>query len=204
MKYAKIVEINMIGVENLIYIITGCLSFIFLLMFDLNKIIFFNKKINILFPIGIFILGSSAIGILIGSFAEFDIFVYWRLFFGAVSVLTLLLLLYTLFIALPFNKTYKEVEKENAVIDAGMYALCRHPGVIWFFLLFVSLGMASAKVMMLWAALIWSVMNIIYVYVQDRFIFPKTLPGYSQYQKRVPFIIPSLISIKNCVSSLRW
>jgi len=184
----------------LIYMILGCLAFVFLVIFDLNKIILFNKIFNLFFPIGIVVLGISTVAILFGDFESFYVSIYLRWFFGLMSLISLLLMLYCLFLALPFAKTYQELEKENTVIDTGVYALCRHPGVIWVFLFYVFLGLASAKVMMLGAALVWNAMNVLYVFVQDRFIFPQMLTGYQSYQERVPFIIPNADSIRNYLS----
>lgn len=113
------------------------------------------------------------------------------------------LFFYTLFFALPFRKTYCGAEDIEKVIDTGMYALCRHPGVIWFFFLFLFLWMASGKAMMLQAAIIWTIMDIIHVYIQDRWIFPKTLTGYELYKEKAPFLIPNLSSIRKCMAALK-
>ena len=42
------------------------------------------------------------------------------------------LLIYTLFFALPFQETYVDQTAGAKTYDKGMYALCRHPGVLWF------------------------------------------------------------------------
>ena len=39
--------------------------------------------------------------------------------------------IYTLFFALPFDETYVKENQGRKVYTAGMYALCRHPGVLW-------------------------------------------------------------------------
>ena len=51
------------------------------------------------------------------------------------------------------------------------------------------------------AAVLFSLMNIIYAYMQDRMIFPITLEGYEDYQKHVPFLIPTIASIKRSLQS---
>ena len=112
-------------------------------------------------------------------------------------------MLYALFIALPFQKTYMEIEKDNKVIDKGMYALCRHPGVLWFFFFYLFLWLASGKMIIMWAGIIWTIMDIIHVYVQERWLFPKNLRGYDQYQKRVPFLIPNARSIKQFILTIK-
>lgn len=182
----------------MIFIFTGCLVFIFFYIFDLNKIKYLNKNINIYFVAGIVLLVASTVGILFENHKYFEVSIPLKLLFGTLSIGSLLLLLYTLFAALPYSKTYLEVE-QGTVIDRGMYAFCRHPGVIWFFLFYLFLWLASGKMMMMWAGIVWTIMDIIYVYVEDRWFFPKTLNGYDRYKLEVPFLIPNLASIKKYI-----
>ncbi|MDD4766129.1 MAG: hypothetical protein PHF87_00900 [Desulfotomaculaceae bacterium] len=181
----------------MVFILTGCLAFIFFYIFDLNKVRFHKKGLNISFAAGLLLLAASTAGILLGDYGGFSVFTYLKVFFGALSIGALLMLLYTLFAALPFSLTYQEAGRGKTVVDSGMYALCRHPGVIWFFLFYLFLWLASGKIMMMWGGIIWTIMDIIYVYVQDRWFFPAALNGYDQYKKEVPFLIPNLASIKN-------
>ncbi|MGI6685579.1 MAG: hypothetical protein ACOX47_08970 [Bacillota bacterium] len=122
------------------------------------------------------------------------------MFFGILAAISLLLIPYALFFALPFRKTYIETENKNTVVDQGMYALCRHPGVMWFFFFYFFLWLTSGKMTVMWAGMIWTIMDIIHVYVQDRWLFPKTLIGYDSYQEKVPFLVPNLKSIKQLLS----
>jgi hypothetical protein len=83
-----------------------------------------------------------------------------------------------------------------------MYALCRHPGVIWFFFLYLFLFLSTGTKVMLQAWIVWTVMDIIHIYVQDKWIFPKSLCDYQVYQGNTPFLIPSIASIKKCFSTI--
>ncbi len=180
------------------FILIGCLAFVFFCIFDLNKVTFRLKAINFGFAIGIVLIAYSTIGILLGDYKMFNLAVPLRIFFGLLSVVSLFLLLYTLFAALPFNVTYGGVESTNTVVDRGMYSLCRHPGVIWFFFFYFFLWPASGKTMIMWAGIIWTIMNVIYVYIEDRWFFPAAFNGYDIYKTRVPFLIPRLTGIKKC------
>ncbi|MFA4884753.1 MAG: hypothetical protein WC601_03055 [Desulfotomaculaceae bacterium] len=182
------------------FIIAGCLAFVILYIFDFNKIVFFKKSLNICFAFGIALLAVSTLGILLGNFEGFQVSVPLRLLFAVLSIVSLFLVIYSLFFALPFSKTYLATEKGNTVVDTGMYALCRHPGVIWFFFFYLFLWLASGKTMMMWAGIIWTVMDVIHVYVQDRWLFPRTLSGYERYKRKVPFLVPNLASVKKCIS----
>jgi protein-S-isoprenylcysteine O-methyltransferase Ste14 len=190
-------------VWHLLYIIIGCTAFILFYIFDLNKIIFIHRYANICFLFGIVLISFCTIALLFGNFKNNEIPAFWQWSAGMLSFVSLLLMVYTLFMGIPFTKTYIETNKGNTVVNTGMYALCRHPGVIWFFFFYFFLGLASGKISLLWAAGVWTIMDIIYVYIQDRWIFTIILEDYQSYQKQVPFLIPDLISIRNCISSLR-
>ncbi|MEG0755259.1 MAG: hypothetical protein RR450_02585 [Oscillospiraceae bacterium] len=49
---------------------------------------------------------------------------------------------------------------------------------------------------MLWAFLLFTAADVLYVVIQDRYIFPKTLSGYADYQKTTPFLIPTPTSLR--------
>jgi protein-S-isoprenylcysteine O-methyltransferase Ste14 len=183
----------------MIFIFTGCLAFILFYIFDFNKIIFLKKYINICFATGIVFLAASTVGILLDNHSSLAISIPLKLLYMTLSVGSLLLLSYALFVAIPSAKTYLETERGD-VIDRGMYALCRHPGVIWFFMFYLFAWLASGKMMiMMWAGIVWTVMDIIYAYVEDRWIFPKSINGYARYKLEVPFLIPNLASIQKSI-----
>lgn len=184
----------------MIYIITGCLAFVFFYIFDLNKIVFIHKNINLCFAVGGIVLVASTLGILLGDYQSFDVPGWLASIFGLMALIALLLMLYSLFFALPFSKTYVATEP-GRLIDTGMWALCRHAGVLWFIFLYLFLWLASGKTMIMWAGIIWTFMDVIHVYVQDRWIFPKIFPDYDHYKTEVPFLIPNQKSIKKCMSS---
>jgi protein-S-isoprenylcysteine O-methyltransferase Ste14 len=121
------------------YVVLGCLGFFFLYIFDFNKVFGWHKGLNICFAVGCGLLAVSTLGILFWSPGEVDSSVTSRLIFSLLAVVSLALLLYSLFFALPFDQTYLQINQANTVIDSGMYALCRHPGVIWFFCFYLYL-----------------------------------------------------------------
>lgn len=182
-----------------IFIATGCLAFICFGIFDLNKIKFMDKNINFLVILGSLILVLSTIAIIVSDFSAKISTTLERAGF-LLAILALLLLIYTIFGAIPFKKTYLNTQKGNTVVNTGMYALCRHPGVIWFFLFYLLLGLAFSNKVMLTATLVWTSLDIVYVYIQDRWIFPIMLEGYYAYKKQVPFLIPDIASFRNCMS----
>ena len=121
---------------------------------------------------------------------------------GFLPPVFLLLLAYTLLIVMvlpvPADPT-----RPPAVYDRGVYALCRHPGVLWFAGAYFSAWLAMGKNSLLAAAFLFSLLNLLYVVIQDRFIFPRQFPEYPAYQASVPFLIPNFESVKRCLETLK-
>ena len=176
----------------MIYISIGCVAFILMLIFDLNKIRLDHRYLNSLFMVGILLLLFCSAAIALNDFNS-QILTSWRWITGILALFSLILLIYTLFGAIPFKKTYIEYER-NTVVYTGIYALSRHPGVLWFFFFYLFLGFTLESKLMLIAALVWTCMDLVYVFIQDRWIFPITLENYQDYKKEVPFLIPNLTS----------
>lgn len=115
-----------------------------------------------------------------------------------------LLLLYTVFFA-PFSSVTDAGTEEGKqpLADTGVYALCRHPGVLWFglafFFFWCAAGGWKAAVGGLWLTLL----DILYVLWQDARIFPLSISRYAEYQKETPFLLPDRESIRRCLNGLR-
>jgi len=45
-------------------------------------------------------------------------------------------------------------------------------------------------------------MDAAWAYIEDRFYFPRTLPGYAEYVTRVPMLIPTWSSLKSALGTL--
>ena len=171
--------------------IPGILGFVACCLFDINKIKWQSKKLNILFVLGnIFILYSIATCIMQSDFTAFAWPWSFRQLGSLVGVIiSCALLIYTLFFALPFSDTYMESD-DLPVIDHGVYGLCRHPGFWALALVYLFLWLLFESTALLAAFIIYNICNFIYIYIQDRFIFPKYIRGYTEYKKSVPFLIP--------------
>ena len=113
--------------------------------------------------------------------------------------LACLAMIYSLFLEIPFKRTYVAEGAGNKLVTTGTYALARHPGVLWYALLLISLIFISKHQLMLLAAPIWLVMDVLYVWLQDRFLFPRMFPDYPRYQRETPMLIPNRTSIVRCL-----
>lgn len=183
------------------YVMLGGLSFILFCFYDLNSILWKNKFFNLFFLFGLVGIGFSTSQV-IWSFRdiistnlsqEYGWLVMGFVFFA--------LLIYSLFFALPFEKTYVN-QAPKKVYTEGVYALCRHPGVLWFIGLYLSLYFFIERPLMLIMTILFIGFNFLYIVLQDLWTFPKTFIDYDVYKEKTPFLIPNLSSIQRCFSTL--
>ena len=121
----------------------------------------------------------------------------------ALAVVSFLLLIYSLFLEIPFHSTYAKKGVGDMLITTGTYALTRHPGVLWMGFFYIGLSIIFPSVIMFVAVAVWLIMDISLVVLEDRFLFPRMFPGYDDYKKKTPFLIPTRQSLSNCRRTLR-
>lgn len=184
----------------------GTIAFILFVIYDLEQagVIShrFHKIIKFFFTAGSLIL-IAATGSLLWQMNILN--GEWtgrRICFLVLSVFFLILLIYTLFFALPFEETYV-MQEAHRTYDKKMYALCRHPGVLWFAGFYGCLWLAFGTKPMLVMAIWFSFLNFCYIVLQDCYTFPKVFSDYGDYRKRVPFLIPDRKSLKRCMDTFK-
>lgn len=169
----------------------GTTGFFLCFLYDINSFTVRSKLLHSTFGIGSALIAAATI---------LDLRNAWKsdAFSGSMDLLLLLLsiacfaaLIYCLFFALPFHETYTEQNERRPVYDRGVYALCRHPGILCFFGMFLFAGIAALPCALLTHGMVFSLLNLAYAWFQDRITFPKTFFDYHTYQERVPFLIPT-------------
>lgn len=180
----------------MIEVFIGILAFFFCLIYDILSIR--RKKYAVLFfAFGGFLLAAATGSLLLRA--------PWPAIFSAhplssalsiaAALVFLALLAKVLFFSFPTDDAYLAGDVSPAV-TTGQYALCRHPGVLWFAGFYLGLFALVRTPEMLWAFLLFTACDVLYVVLQDRYIFPKTLSGYGAYQKATPFLIPTPASFR--------
>ncbi len=184
------------------YIFLGTLGFLVLHLFDLASL----KRTPLLKPV-IWLTGSSLLVLSIVmvcltpermSLPTWSLWLGWSLLPGS-----LILLLHSLFINLPFVKTYVSTGTGDQLVRTGFYALVRHPGVYGFILFMLSLFLVSGSGLLLVAAPTWILFDILLVVIQDRFLLTRMFPGYEEYQKETPMLVPNRKSLTTFINLLR-
>ena len=104
------------------------------------------------------------------------------------------LLIRTLFFSFPVEASYARPGERRPVCTGGVYALCRHPGVLWFAGLYLCLWGAAG--VPLPAGLTFTALNVALVVFEDSVVFPAVLDGYGEYRRTTPFLLPNGDSVR--------
>lgn len=185
----------------MVYLLLGVLGFIFLLVFDICSLCE-KSVIKYFFGISGFLLIVFSSGFLLTINANITFSFSFRIISLGIAILSLLLLIYSVFIEVGKN-TY-QYKNENKLITTGTYALSRHPGVLWLLFVYLFGAIYFQNYYILYAGLIWTGINIIYVVIQEKFIFTKLFDNYGSYIETTPMIFPSLDSLEKCITTLNW
>lgn len=185
----------------MLFIATGCLGFLILHLFDIVAI----KRLPVAKPFA-WMLGS---GLLLYALAMASLgtdklpLPSWSTWLGsALLAASLLVLMWSLFINLPFRKTYVASGVGDKLVTTGLYGLVRHPGVPGFVLVLLSLILVSRSSLLLTAAPIFTLLDIVLVIVQDKLVFGKMFAGYDGYRRKTPMLVPNRQSLNTFVNSL--
>lgn len=180
------------------YLLPGIAGFAFFILFDLNKIYWKFRILNLSFILGSVLLAFSTVYSVLQS--DFSVlmehFGIWQFFKLICLILSGAALIYTLFFALPFDSTYVQ-SSDLPLVNKGVYGACRHPGFWMLALFYLFLALFFSNIQLIYCFLIYNICNFLYIVLQDVFIFPQYINGYNEYKKAVPFLVPTGTSIRN-------
>ena len=172
----------------------GLTAFVLFFISDYNDWRLSRRELKLCFPSGAVLLAAGTV--LEARRGNVPASGWLRGLFCALGALFLMLLVYTLFFALPVEASYARPGQKRPACTTGVYALCRHPGVLWFAGLYGCLWAAAG--LPLWEAALYSGLNVLLVTFEDRCVFPARLEGYGAYQASTPFLLPTRRSIRSC------
>ncbi|MDD3049436.1 MAG: hypothetical protein PHQ89_05680 [Bacilli bacterium] len=184
-------------------LIMGFFAFIMFYLYDFNQIVLKKKVCSLFFIVGCVLLLSASI-LLLSLHLPIMVIDAYHLCLLLIAICFLFLLIHTLFFSLPFEETYRKeslATQQNKCYRNGMYALCRHPGVLWMFGFYFMLSLAFNSKLMWQACLLFNLMNFIYIVIQDNWTFMYLFCDYYEYKQQVPFLLPNIKSIHHCINS---
>lgn len=176
----------------------GCVAFLLFFLGDCNDWKWDRALLRLCFPAGALLLCAVTIRMALAAKPAFPFAV--RCFFYFLAAVFLLLEVDALFFALDPREAYARQGESRAVRTDGVYALCRHPGVLWLLGLYICLWIAAG--LPLYAAAAFNGLNALLVWFEDEKVFPARLEGYDDYRRTTPFLIPTPKSIRMCRMSL--
>jgi protein-S-isoprenylcysteine O-methyltransferase Ste14 len=183
------------------FILLGCLGFVLFFAFDINQVFIKKISLSFLFLFGSIFILIATVGILFNE-SSFLLPIFLRVISIIMTIIFLAFMIYSLFFAIPFKKTYCKANNFK-LCKKGVYALCRHPAVPCFMLFYLFLWFSTGIYLVFFAFILFSSLNILYSLFQDYFIFPRIFDGYLDYKKSTPFIIPSIKTIKSFITDLQ-
>lgn len=187
----------------MIYIALGVLGFIVLFFFDLFALKGIPAIKTLIWFAGYGLI-AYAMNTMIIKGTRIDFPPFLRIIGMILAGLFAVLLLYSLLIEIPFKRTYIQKGAGDVLVTTGTYALVRHPGVLWLVACLVGMFLATGTKLLLAAIPVWGFIDIIYVFIQDRYYFPRQFgKAYDDYRRSVPMLIPTIKSIRQCIQTIR-
>lgn len=180
-------------------IVLGVCAFVLFFVNDYNDWKWGKPGLKACFPVGGLLLAAATVlGV---SQGKAPVTGWAAAALAALGGLFLVLLVYTLFFALPAEASYARPGEDRPVVAGGIYALCRHPGVLWFAGLYFCLWACAG--LSLGEAALYCGLNVLLVVFEDYCVFPGRLAGYDAYRRTTPFLLPNRRSLCACRATLR-
>ncbi|MBR5536732.1 MAG: hypothetical protein IKU58_02390 [Clostridia bacterium] len=179
----------------------GFAGFGLYLLYDIDSFAGLWKPLRTGFLLGTLLIGASTLLQMFSAWRQGAFSGLWDILLLMLGLAAFAALIYCLFFALPFTETYTDPAQGRRVYTCGAYALCRHPGILCFFAMYLFWGLAALPTGFLWCGMVFSVLNLVYAWFQDRVTFPKTFCDYTDYREKAPFLLPTAASFHRAVKT---
>ena len=179
-------------------LLIGCFSFVLFFLYDCNQLAANRPIFRPLFGIGCLLLGGSTLALFMQRQDALSLPLPVRAAAGVLCCIMAGLTAHSLFFTLPFGSTYLTADNRKTY-TAGVYALCRHPGVLFLAGFYGALWLATGDPSLGLAFLFFDLLNLLYALFQDRVTFPRQFDDYVEYRAATPFLIPTPASLRRCL-----
>ncbi len=163
----------------------GLAAFIAFGLFECKRAGMFGTKIkiNIWFILGLVIFAVMWFRAFLRGFDGVDT----PLIIGAILAATAMVW-YGVLLGVADESNYISAFDKTAASREGLYGWARHPGFYSFILMSAALAVMTWTVEGLVCAIETTVLNTVYIIIQDVYWFEKYIDGYEEYKKVVPFL----------------
>lgn len=182
----------------------GALAFGLMFLSDYAQVLHGRRGAGILFPAGGVLLALSTLVLAANALRRYD-HGSWSLVCGAGALLMLVLLVYTMFFALPAggsSVTTARQDELRPLVDTGVFALCRHPGVLFLGGFYACLWGALGGWALGLAFVLFTLLDAAYAAWQGRYVFPRSIRDYDAYCAVTPRFLPNIRSLRRCLRTL--
>lgn len=176
-------------------LLIGIGGFFLFFLSDWNDLHWGRKGLRFCFPLGAALLTAATAAACWQGTAPVD--GWMRAGAGVLALSFLTLEVYALFFALPPKASYTAPGERRETRASGVYALCRHPGVLFFVPLYICLWLAFGLPLL--HVILYALLDVLLVVYEDFRVFPVVLEGYVGYRKQAPFLLPNSASLRACL-----
>lgn len=181
----------------------GAVAFALMALADYGQVLRAKRGAGALFPLGAALLALCTAVLAADAWRRYDRGP-WALAWAAGAALMLGLLIYTLFFALPAGGSGAGTARPGELrplVDTGVFALCRHPGVLWLGGFYACLWGALGGWALGAAFVVFTALDALYAAWQGRRIFPVSIAGYAGYCRTTPRFLPTRESLRRCAAT---
>lgn len=183
----------------------GALAFVLMVLSDYAQVLRGRRGAGVLFPVGGALLALSTAVLAADAWVRYDRSPFAPVW-GAGALLMLALLIYTLFFALPAGGSSAATARKDELrplVDTGVFALCRHPGVLFLGGFYACLWGALGGWALGAAFFLFTALDAAYAAWQGAVVFPRSIRDYAAYRAATPRFLPTAASLRRCLRTLR-
>ncbi|HUX20242.1 MAG TPA: hypothetical protein VMW69_03315 [Spirochaetia bacterium] len=177
----------------MLYLTVGATGFLSVILYDLAQIRGMRGAASILSSIGYLCILASIVFLMITVHPR-TIALEFLIVKGFLTSVFLILLIYSVGFEIPIALRRGGVKgaTERRVVATGFYGMVRHPGFVWFALLWASIIFLYQDAVVAAVGIALVVIDFVLIVLEDLVFFPRIFCDYEEYKHRVPFLVPRM------------